>query len=140
MERRPETGPWNQATADRVWKQVLEELESSMTETFARVVEKVRAGDQSITLIFPADAALAMKRCELPEHKTVLNDAIQKIANQQIGVTLESAPPRAVEKKVETVAPKTNRMQRMREIEANELVRSCVEIFGAEIVRIDKPA
>ena len=139
MERPAETEPWNQATADRVWKQVLEALESSMTETFARVVERVKAGDQSIALVFPADSALAMKRCELPEHKTVLHEAIQKIANRPISVTLEAGPAKAVEKKVETVAPKTNRMQRMREIEANELVRSCVDLFSAEIVRIDKP-
>ena len=139
MERPAETEPWNQATADRVWKQVLESLESSMTETFARVVEKVKAGDQSIALVFPADSALAMKRCELPEHKTVLNEAIQKFANRPISVTLEAGATKAVEKKVETLAPKTNRMQRMREIEANELVRSCVDLFSAEIVRIDKP-
>ncbi len=134
-----EVTPWDQATADRVWQQVLRELESSMTETFARVVEQVRPGSQSIALVFPASATLAMKRCELPEHKTVLHEAIQRIANRAITVTLECAPAKVVETQVEMVTPKTNRIQRMREIESNELIRSCVELFGAEIVRIEKP-
>ena len=34
---------------------------------------------------------------------------------------------------------KPSRMQRMREIESNPLVRSCVDLFEAEIVRIEKP-
>ena len=35
--------------------------------------------------------------------------------------------------------PKKSPMQRMREIESNDLVKTCIEVFEAQIVRIDKP-
>jgi DNA polymerase-3 subunit gamma/tau len=130
---------WDQPTAQRVWQGALADLES-MTETFARVVEKVSAiGDQRLRLVFPADCALAMKRCELPEHKTALTRAVSRIAGKPIALEFESAPPITQPAKVEPTAKKPSRQQRMREIEANELVKSCIELFDAEIVRIDKP-
>jgi DNA polymerase-3 subunit gamma/tau len=133
------TAAWDQRTAERVWQETLRGLES-MTETFARVVKKVHAaGDKRMCLVFPADAALAMQRCELPEHKTVLTETVSRLAGKPITLELQSAPPTAAPKKPEPAANKPSRMQRMREIEANELVKSCVEIFDAAIVRIDKP-
>jgi DNA polymerase-3 subunit gamma/tau len=130
---------WDQPTAQRVWQDALADLES-MTETFARVVDKVSAiGDQKLRLVFPNDCALAMKRCELPEHKTALTRAVSRKAGKPIVLEFESAPPSAQPAKVEPTANKPSRQQRMREIEANELVKSCIELFDAEIVRIDKP-
>ena len=61
------------------------------------------------------------------------------MSGMSIVLTFDLAPRKAVAKTVEPTAPRPSRMQRMREIEANELIQSCIEVFGAEIVRIDKP-
>jgi DNA polymerase-3 subunit gamma/tau len=130
---------WDQPTAQRVWQTALSDLES-MTETFARVVEKVVvSGTQKLRLVFPAEASLAMKRCELPEHKSALVDAVSRSAGRPITLEFEAAPPKTQPKQVESTANRPSKVQRMREIEANELVKSCVELFNAEIVRIEKP-
>ncbi|MFK8112225.1 MAG: DNA polymerase III subunit gamma/tau [Rubripirellula sp.] len=131
-------GPWDQAAAEKVWRNVLSQLESSMTEAFARVVQKVQATEKTLRLVFPAEASLAMKRCELPEHKTVLSDAVEVAAGRPIGLEFVAAPPVAKVKVEKAAAPKTSPMQRMKEIESNELVKACIELFDAEIVRIEK--
>jgi DNA polymerase-3 subunit gamma/tau len=131
--------PWSQSTAEGVWRQVLENLES-MTETFARVVQGVKAeGDRTLRLTFPHDGGLAKRRCELPEHKHALAEAVARAAGQVIQLEFEIAAPPAIEVAAEPAPNKPSRIQRMREIESNPLVRSCVDLFDAEIVRIEKP-
>ncbi len=50
-------------------------------------------------------------------------------------------PPKAMvqPQKLEAERPKKSPLQRMQEIESKELIQTCVELFGAQIVRIDKP-
>ncbi len=131
--------PWNQATADQVWSKAVEQLES-MTETLARSVEQiVPSGDDKLRLVFPADSKLAMSRCELPEHKNALTNAISNIAGRPIALELNIAATKIQPKAIVPTANKPSRMQRMREIEANPVVKSCLDLFEAEIVRIDRP-
>ena len=48
-------------------------------------------------------------------------------------------PPKPKPQAEKSAAPKIGRMQRMREIEANPLVQSCIEQFDAKIDRFDMP-
>ena len=131
-------GPWTQAEAQRVWQEALGDLES-MTESFARMVNKVVAvGNQQLRLEFPANGNLAMKRCELPEHRNTIVQAVSQRAGRDIILDYYLAEAVAAPKKPETTVNKPSRIQRMREIEANELVRTCMDLFNAEIVRIDR--
>ena len=131
-------GPWTQAEAQRVWQETLGDLES-MTESFARMVNKVVAvGTQQLRLQFPANGNLAMKRCELPEHRNAIVQAVSQRAGRDITLDYCLAEAVAAPKKAETTVNKPSRIQRMREIETNELVRNCIELFNAEIVRIDR--
>ena len=130
--------PWTQAEAQRVWQETLSDLES-MTEAFARMVTKVVAvGTQQLRLQFPANGNLAMKRCELPEHRNAIAQAVSQRAGRDITLDYYLAEAAMAPKKTETAVNKPSRIQRMREIESNELVRSCIELFSAEIVRIDR--
>lgn len=134
----PVTNQWNQIAAEQVWQGALGDLES-MTETFARVVERVHAvGDSAMRLEFPGDSALAMKRCDLPEHRTAIAQAVTRRAGKSIALEFVLGTVKAAPKPVETTVNKPSRLQRMREIESNDLVKSCVDLFGAEIIRIDK--
>ena len=134
----PPTAPWTQTEAQRVWQEALGDLES-MTEAFARMVSKVVAvGTQQLRLEFPANGNLAMKRCELPEHRNTIVQAVSQRAGRDIALDYYLAETVAAPKRAETSGNKPSRIQRMREIEANELVRTCIDLFSAEIVRIDK--
>jgi DNA polymerase-3 subunit gamma/tau len=130
--------PWTQPEAQRVWQAALGDLES-MTEAFARMVSKVVAvGTQQLRLEFPANGNLAMRRCELPEHRSTILQAVSKRAGRDITLEYYLAESDTAPKKSVVTSNKPSRIQRMREIEANELVRSCIDLFNAEIVRIDK--
>jgi DNA polymerase-3 subunit gamma/tau len=127
------------SSAEKIWATAISSLEA-MTETLARAVERVEpVNPQTLRLVFPAESSLALRRCELPEHKTALCEAITDAAGQPLKVELHLAPPVAEPKQQEPAATRPSRMQRMREIEANPLVKSCVDLFDAEIVRIDRP-
>ncbi|MCP4890782.1 MAG: hypothetical protein GY904_29805, partial [Planctomycetaceae bacterium] len=129
---------WTQDNVNRVWGQVLAGLEA-MTETFARVVERVEpVRDNCLRLIFPAEAALALKRCQLPEHQSGLQAAVSRQAGKPIKLEFAAAPMRKQQKVEAAPVNRPSRQQRMREIEANPLIQSCIELFDAEIVRIDK--
>jgi DNA polymerase-3 subunit gamma/tau len=130
---------WDTPTAQRVWREALGSLES-MTETFAKVVESVRSeGVGTLRLTFPHDGGLAKRRCELPEHRSAIAEAVHRAAGKAIHLEFDLAPPPAPKVTEQPAANRPTRMQRMREIEGNPLVKSCVELFDAEILRIEKP-
>ena len=84
---------WTQTEAQQVWQAALGDLES-MTESFARMVTKVVAvGTQHLRLEFPANGTLAMKRCELPEHRNTLVKAVSKHADAK-SLSSTWLPPR----------------------------------------------
>jgi DNA polymerase-3 subunit gamma/tau len=130
---------WTPAHANRLWRDVLARLES-MTETFARVVDHVEiVGDNRLRLVFPGDARLALQRCQLPEHQTALVDVISRLAGKPIKLDFAAGPKTEAPQSEPALVNRPSRQQRMREIESNPLIQSCVELFDAEIVRIDKP-
>ena len=129
---------WTQDNVDQLWGQVLAGLEA-MTETFARVVERVEpVRDNCLRLIFPAEAGLALKRSQLPEHQSGLQAAVSRQAGKPIKLEFAAAPRRKEQNVDAAPVNRPSRQQRMREIEANPLIQSCIELFDAEIVRIDK--
>ena len=129
---------WNQTNAERIWKEAISMVEP-MTETLARAVQRVVAEEGKLRLVFPGESKLAFSRCESPQHKTPLNTAVAKLAGCDIALELQLAAPKPVAAKAVVVDPGRSRMQRMKEIEANVMVKSIVEVFEAEIVKIEKP-
>ncbi|EMI16695.1 DNA polymerase III, subunits gamma and tau domain protein [Rhodopirellula maiorica SM1] len=129
---------WNQANAERIWQEAITMVEP-MTETLARAVQRVVAEEGKLRLVFPGESKLAYSRCESPQHKTSLNSAVARLAGRDIALELQLAAPKPVQAKAAPVEPGKARMQRMKEIEANAMVKSIVEVFDAEIVKIEKP-
>ena len=95
-------------------------------------------GPGKLRLVFPAESGMSMRRCDAPDNRAAFVKAVSAIAGEPVFLEYHAAPPKEKPKVIESTAPKPTRMQRMREIEAHPLVKSCVEAFGAEIVKIDR--
>lgn len=125
--------------ASRLWQAAIRSLDD-MTADFARQASKVEpVGSQRLRVVFTENRELAKRGCEKPERKSKLEQALSRIAarNMQVELLLTAAPA------TEAVAPKPsgaiNRRQRQRDAEQNPVIRQLIEMFEAEIVRVDEP-
>ena len=110
-----------------------------MTATLARSVQQVQLqAEDRLRLVFPADAKMSMRRIDLPEHKNALTNAVRRLSGKQVTLELVAAAS-APDKAPPTRPSGKDRIQRMREIEGNPMVQACVELFDAEIVKVDQP-
>ena len=138
----PATAPkteLSQDQANQVWKTALSTLED-MTATLARSVIQVEpAGPGHLRLVFPAEAGLAKRRSETGEHASELTSKLSQAAGMPISLEFFAAAPQSKPKVAVTTAKGPSPMQRMKEIESNPLIQSCVQMLGAEILRIERP-
>ncbi len=130
---------WSEEELGRVWAQALQEMDP-MTATLARGVDHVESPQRGIVrMVYPAESRLTMSRCEIPEHRADITGTLSRITGSPVSLEFVALAPKQ-ETKADAPRPSgRSRVQRMREVEANELVRSCTELFGAEIVRVDVP-
>ena len=125
--------------ANALWQKGLELFED-MTATLARsviAVQPVRPGH--LRLVYPAESGLAMRRSEAPENVGELTTKLSSAAGMPISVEFHAAPPKPKPKVAAVAAKGPSKMQRMKAIESNALIQSCVELLGAEILRIETP-
>ncbi len=128
-----------ESSVERLWHQAADQVEP-MTATLARSVQSVELqGENRLRLVFPADSKMSMRRIDLPEHKNALAGAVARLSGQNVNLEFVAAPPAAAEQKPAPRQTGKDRIQRMREIEGNPLVQACVELFDAEIVKVDQP-
>ncbi len=129
---------WTSNGVAELWKSCIGHLES-MTESLARAVQRVEClGPGQLRLVFPAKSKLAMSRCDSPGHRDAIVKTLTALAGQK--VSLEFFAEAGSSEPI--LAPKASgvtRMHRMRELENHALVKSCIELFEAEIVKIDHP-
>lgn len=138
----PVTAPWNPATAEVVWKAALGAMDD-ITADFARQALAVEAvGSGRIRLTFDSSRELAKQSCEKPERKTKLEAAIRAVSARDVLIEFETKVSRGVDRPesgVQKPSTAVARRQRMREAEQHPVVRQVMELFDAEIVRVDEP-
>jgi DNA polymerase-3 subunit gamma/tau len=111
-----------------------------ITASIASMAEAKLVGDAEIQLVFPADASMSMKRMEMPEHRGPISETIEQLVGHPVKLSLAAGAARSKPSQPKVAAPKVGakeRMERMRQIEADPWIQSCIEIFGAEIVKVD---
>ncbi|MEO1614465.1 MAG: DNA polymerase III subunit gamma/tau [Planctomycetota bacterium] len=113
-----------------------------MTASMVSLAEMRVAGNDRLEMKFPADAQMAMKRMDLPEHRGSLAEAIATVVGHPVHLNVSASANRKApaETPIKTTAKPTakERMERMRQIEAHPWVQTCVETFQAEIVKVDQ--
>ena len=122
-----------------VWSQALDEMDP-MTATLARGAQRVEPVSASVLrLVFPGESHLASGRCQRAEHQKEITATLARIVGCPVGLEVTAEMIRDPPKPSAAKPSGRSRMQRMREVESNDMVRSCLELFEAEIVRVDLP-
>jgi len=131
--------PITDAELQSTWAQILDEIDP-ITLPLVKAAERVHSPAPGVVeLTFPATSGLAMSRCGSPTNKDEIVQTISRVTGRSVSIAFATGTPAPVAAAA-VAKPKTkNRIQRMREIETNPMVRACIELLGAEIVRIDTP-
>lgn len=133
------TAGWSPQELRGHWGQAVEEMDP-VTATLARGVDHVESPRPGLVrLVYPAASGLTMRRCANPEHRGEIAETLRRVTGTTVQLEFAALPAPDSARPVTPKPAARSRMQRMREIESNDLVRGCIEIFGAEIVRVDVP-
>lgn len=129
-------------TALAAWKQCLESL-SGMLFDWASLYERVAIiAPNKLVISFPGRYNQAKLFCERPEQSAELERAVAEAAGQHLRLELVLLPedkPVGVVKKPSS-RPSLEQRQRTAARAEHPMVRRAVELFGAEVVRVEEPA
>lgn len=127
--------PLTAASADQIWKQALDEL-GDMTADFASLYDHVAiSAPHSLVVHFREGYTLHKESCARPDRKAQLEQAVSRIVGHPVRIDLAVIP----ETQPQAQAPAPSKFQLMREKESHPLVRQAVELFDAEVIRVDVP-
>ena len=123
---------------ETIWKEVLSQLED-MTSDFAQFYDRVSvSAPNRLVVSFQAGYSFKKESCERVDRKAKIERTLSQIVGRPMLVDLAVLPEEVHESP--TQQPKKSRRQRMRETEANPLVSKALEVFDAEVQRVEEPA
>ncbi len=129
---------WTNEGVNALWKACVAHLES-MTESMARAVQRVECvAPGHLKLVFPVKSRLTMSRCESPTHRDSIVRTLTSLAGRKVNLEF-SVEAGAMEPSMVPKVSGKSRVTRMRELENHPLVKTCIELFEAEIVKVDHP-
>jgi len=125
------------ATAESVWKQALAQIED-MTADYGRFYHRVASSaPNNLVVSFKAAYTLQKESLERPERKATVERALAQVTGGPVQVQFEVIPgDEAVE---ESSVPVASLRQLRRDIEKHPMVHAAIELFDAEIDRVDRP-
>ena len=133
----PEVQTLSAASATSLWEQAAEQVEPT-TAALALSVQRVElSNENTLRLVFAAESKLSVRRFDSAEHKTPMMAALKQLVGQDVKVECTMAAPASKDIKKASKPSSKDRMLRLREIEGHPLVQACVEVFGAEVVKVD---
>ncbi|MCA9613839.1 MAG: hypothetical protein KC586_13880 [Myxococcales bacterium] len=129
--------PITSESANSIWKQAIAQIQD-MTADYAAFCDRVAiSAPNRLVASFKASYTLQKESCEKPERKARIEQALQQVTGQRIHVDFEvrrdegNAPSRP--------QPRPSLRQRMRDFEKHPLVKQAIDMFEAEITRIEEP-
>ncbi|MCH2123517.1 MAG: DNA polymerase III subunit gamma/tau [Pirellulaceae bacterium] len=125
-----------QPSAEHLWQETLKNLED-ITADFARDYERVAFfAPNRLVVTFNTGYSFNKTSCERPQNKAKIEEALSRVAGSPMRIDLEvsaSTPTQTVAQK-----PPKSRVQRMRDVEKNALVGRTIEVFDAEVKRVEE--
>ena len=130
----------NDETALAIWKQSLDSLSGILFDwgsTFERVAI---LAPNKLVISFPGRYNQAKLFCERPEQLAELERAVAEAAGQPLRLEFDLLPEEKVAApKKASSRPSLEQRQRAAATAEHPMVRRAVELFGAEVVRVDEP-
>lgn len=132
-----DAGVMSQEAISAMWKEALATM-GDMTSDFARHAERVTCvGANRLVASFGPGYILHKESCERPDRRTRLENALSQVSGRLWRVDFEilpgELPPEA------RPQPVLSARQKLREKEKNALVKRAIEMFDAEVVRVEEP-
>ena len=131
--------PWTDADVQKFWADAVAELDDLTADLARQALRVEAAGEGKVKVFYGSDQGLTKSSCENPERKSKLEAALSRVAARDVHVeTAFDARPAA---RVATSPPPgglATRRQRQRELQGDPFVQQCVELFGAEVLRVDE--
>ncbi len=132
----PTATPLTRDSADRIWKQVLEEL-GDMTADFAGCYDHIAiSAPDSLVVHFREAYTLHKESCEQPDRKAQLERGLARLVGRPVRIQMAVIPD-ARGPVANSPVPTT--LQIKREKESNPFVRQALDLFDAEVIRVDLP-
>lgn len=124
-------------SATSIWKQAIAKIED-MTADYAAFCDRVAiSAPNRLVASFKASYTLQKESCEKPERKARIEEALRQITGQRIHVDFEVRREEATG--VSRPQPRPSLRQKMRDIEKQPLVKQAIDLFEAEITRLEEP-
>ncbi len=133
-----EGGVLDASNAETIWREALETMdEDSLLVESAREYHSIAiSAPNQLAVRFQESYNWHKQRCERPESKTKLEEALQRVVGRRIRVEFETCGN--VGKVVSRRQAAPSRRQLAREAERHPLVSEAVELFGAEVTRVSR--
>ncbi|QEG41152.1 DNA polymerase III subunit gamma/tau [Roseimaritima ulvae] len=130
---------WTDAGVQQMWQWALERMDE-MTAGLARQYSKIQLIQEGrVRLLFPSNMTLTKTRCDKPEQKNKLEEAISFVAARRVLIELGFDAQAVVKPTAKPPSTAGERRQRQRQLQTHPWVKKCMEIFDAEVVRVDEP-
>jgi DNA polymerase-3 subunit gamma/tau len=125
------------SSAESVWKQALSQIED-MTADYGSFYDHVAiSAPNHLVVSFKAGYTLQKESLERPERRTTVERALALVTGSPVHVRYEVVP--AEESVQEKSKPVASMRQLRRDIEKDSMVHAAIELFDAEIDRVDRP-
>lgn len=109
-----------------------------MTADYAAFCDRVAISALNrLVASFKGSYTLQKESCEKPERKARIEQALQQVTGQRIHVDFEVRRDESTN--TSRPQPRPSLRQRMRDFEKHPLVKQTIDMFEAEITRIEEP-
>ncbi len=118
------------------WKLATRGIEGLLAD-FCQLAETVEPmADGTWKVIFPAGCGSARDYCNQPDHKLELISTLTSQLGREIRLHFDVKPGQAAQIEQPAITSSAHRLQSMREVAENPLVKQIIEVLDGEIVRI----
>ena len=125
------------SSAESVWKQALKQIED-MTADYGAFYDRVAiSAPNHLVVYFKEGYTLQKESLERPERRATVERALALVTGKTVHVQFEVVPDE--ESDQDKSKPVGSLRQLRRDIETNSMVHAAIELFDAEIDRVDRP-
>ena len=127
--------PLTPESVEQIWQQTLDSL-GDVTADLAKCYERIAiSAPNRLVVSFKAGYTLQKESCERPERKSRLEATLSQITGQVMRIDLKLLPD---DKETETAVPEIkSHQQQIQDAQQQPFVRQALELFEAEILRVD---